>query len=90
MTRALTRGTVTIDVEKCKGCDLCVPACRPGVLRMSEAPELNLLGFRFPQLIAGCTACRACFEVCPDLVFEVYRYDTPVEMNIEAAEEDVR
>ena len=75
----LTRGTVTVEVERCKGCELCIPACRPGVLRMSTA--LNGKGFRFPELFAGCTACRACFEVCPDFVFEIYRFDEPVELD---------
>ena len=32
MTTVLTRGTVVIDIERCKGCELCIPACRPGVL----------------------------------------------------------
>jgi len=32
-----TRGTVTIDVETCKGCELCIPACPPKVLEMSTA-----------------------------------------------------
>ena len=27
-----SRGTVTIDVEHCKGCELCIPACPPRVL----------------------------------------------------------
>jgi 2-oxoglutarate ferredoxin oxidoreductase subunit delta len=81
--RVLTRGTVTIDVEKCKGCDLCIPACRPGVLQMTNAPQLNSVGFRYPLLAPGCTACRACFEVCPDSVFEVYRYEVPIEIDIE-------
>ena len=27
-----SRGTVTIDVEHCKGCELCIPACPPEVL----------------------------------------------------------
>jgi 2-oxoglutarate ferredoxin oxidoreductase subunit delta len=26
-------------------------------------------------LLDGCTGCRACAEVCPDFVFEVYRFD---------------
>ena len=30
-----SRGTVTIDVEHCKGCELCIPACPPKVLTMS-------------------------------------------------------
>ena len=71
----LTRGTVVIDTERCKGCELCIPACRPGVLTMSEV--VNGQGARYPLLFAGCTACRACREVCPDFVFEVYRFDEP-------------
>ena len=85
MTEILTRGTVTIESDKCKGCDLCVVACRPGVLAMSEPEVVNSLGFRFPLLSAGCTACRACYEVCPDYVFEVYHYDEA--LLIESAEE---
>lgn len=74
----VTRGTVTIDTEACKGCELCVAACRPGVLRMAEATNAN--GYRYPLLEAGCTACRACRDVCPDYCFEVYRFDIPVEV----------
>ena len=72
----LTRGTVVIERERCKGCELCIPACRPGVLTMSV--EVNAIGYRFPELSAGCTGCRACHAVCPDYVFEVYKYDEPV------------
>ncbi|MGH9058814.1 MAG: 4Fe-4S dicluster domain-containing protein [Acidimicrobiales bacterium] len=68
-----SRGTVLIDVERCKGCQLCIPACRPGVLSMAELR--NDMGYNFPVLEPGCTACRACRDVCPDYCFEVYRYD---------------
>jgi 2-oxoglutarate ferredoxin oxidoreductase subunit delta len=81
----LTRGTVVIDVEACKGCDLCIDACRPRVLVMTEA-ERNSKGYRFPQLLAGCTACRACAQICPDFVFQVWKFDTPVELPIDVAE----
>jgi 2-oxoglutarate ferredoxin oxidoreductase subunit delta len=76
VTTVVTRGTVTIDVERCKGCELCIPACRPGVLRMSEAT--NGHGFAYPLLVEGCTACRACYDVCPDFVFQVFKYTEPV------------
>ena len=33
------RGKVTIDVEECKGCGLCVDSCPPKCLEL--APELN-------------------------------------------------
>ena len=81
MTTVLTRGTVTIDTGACKGCDLCVPSCPPHVLVMST--EVNERGYRYPLLLAGCTGCRACLEVCPDFVFEVYKYETPIEIEVE-------
>jgi 2-oxoglutarate ferredoxin oxidoreductase subunit delta len=76
MSRTISRGTVTIDVELCKGCELCIPACPPDVLTMSEAR--NEIGARYPELAPGCTGCGACLLVCPDFCFEVYRYDEPV------------
>jgi 2-oxoglutarate ferredoxin oxidoreductase subunit delta len=71
----VTRGTVLIDTDRCKGCELCITACRPGVLAMSA--DVNASGYRFP-LLSGCTACRACRDVCPDFCFEVWKYDQPV------------
>ncbi len=65
------QATVTIDVETCKGCVLCIPVCPPGVLSMSEA--VNGKGYRYPLLIDGCTGCELCAKVCPDYCFEVYR-----------------
>ena len=76
MNGAVTRGTVVIDIDRCKGCDLCVPACRPGVLSMSDA--VNATGYHYPELVPGCTACSACRDVCPDFVFEVIRFTDPV------------
>jgi 2-oxoglutarate ferredoxin oxidoreductase subunit delta len=74
----LTRGTVVIDVDACKGCDLCIDACRPGVLTMTTS-EVNARGYRYPLLAPGCTGCQACSQTCPDFVFQVYKYDTPIE-----------
>ena len=36
MSGIVTRGTVVIDVEACKGCDLCIDACPPRVLTMTD------------------------------------------------------
>lgn len=71
-----TYGTITVDREVCKGCELCIPACPPDVLSMSE--DVNERGYRFPLLSPGCTGCGRCLEICPDFVFEVYKYDEPV------------
>ena len=83
MSAVVTRGTVVLEAERCKGCELCIPACPPQVLRMSE--QRNAIGARLPELLAGCTGCGACLLVCPDFCFEVYKYDEPLVH--EAAEE---
>ena len=69
-----TRGDVIIATERCKGCELCIPACPPRVLSMS--PVVNEKGFRFPLLAPGCTGCQACLLVCPDFCFEVYQFES--------------
>jgi 2-oxoglutarate ferredoxin oxidoreductase subunit delta len=79
MSQVVTRGTVRIDVESCKGCELCIPACRPGVLSMTT-DRFNQRGYQYPELSAGCTACRACVDVCPDFVFQLWKFDSPREL----------
>lgn len=81
-TTIMSRGTVTIDVEHCKGCELCIPACPPAVLTMSRS--VNRLGYRVPQLHPGCTGCAACSYVCPDFVFVVFRFAEPVAHEVKA------
>src|SRR4249919_1358579 len=57
VSTVLTRGTVVIDIEACKGCDLCIDACPPRVLEMTTH-DVNSRGYRYPRLKAGCTGCR--------------------------------
>lgn len=66
-----SRGTLVINTDACKGCELCIAACPPNVLAMSQ--DVNATGYRYPVLHEGCTGCTACHMVCPDYVFEVYR-----------------
>ena len=82
--RTVSRGTLVIDIERCKGCELCIPACPPGVLAMSK--EGNALGYLYPELSPGCTGCTACQQVCPDFVFEVYKYETAVPVSDDGRE----
>lgn len=73
MSRPQPKGTVVIDTARCKGCELCIPACPPQVLRMSK--RRNASGYLLPELLEGCTGCGACLLVCPDYCFEIYRLD---------------
>jgi NAD-dependent dihydropyrimidine dehydrogenase PreA subunit len=59
------RGLLRIDGEECKGCGLCVEACPPKVIGLSE--RLNHYGYRTATYAgSGCTACGICFLVCPE------------------------
>jgi 2-oxoglutarate ferredoxin oxidoreductase subunit delta len=82
------RGTVTIAVEACKGCDLCIAACPPQVLSMSRGT--NAMGYRYPKLAVGCTGCRACLDVCPDFVFEVFKFLQPLGADAVTDDTDTR
>ena len=46
-----SRGTVTIDAETCKGCELCITGVPARVLTMSA--HVNRLGYHYPELHAG-------------------------------------
>lgn len=76
------RGTVVLDAERCKGCELCIPACPPRVLRMST--DRNTAGYLLPELLVGCTGCGACLLVCPDFCFDVYQFESRDDATVEA------
>ncbi len=59
------RGLLQVDEQECKGCGLCVEACPPKVIALSE--RLNHYGYRTATYAgAGCTGCGICFMVCPE------------------------
>jgi NAD-dependent dihydropyrimidine dehydrogenase PreA subunit len=59
------RGLLRVDVNECKGCGLCMEACPPKVIRLSE--RLNHYGYRTATYMgAGCTGCGICFMACPE------------------------
>lgn len=67
-------GAVTINSERCKGCNLCVVACPTSVLELRKK-EVNNRGyhFAFDANPDSCIGCAACAIVCPDACIEVYR-----------------
>ncbi|MGD0789058.1 MAG: 4Fe-4S dicluster domain-containing protein [Terracidiphilus sp.] len=59
------RGLLRVDTDECKGCGLCVEACPPKAIRLSE--RLNRYGYRTAIYMgAGCTGCGICFMACPE------------------------
>lgn len=69
---AKVKGDVIIDIEKCKGCELCIVACPEQTLGL--AGTINQKGYRYAVKINdNCTGCANCALVCPDAVITVYR-----------------
>lgn len=70
---ATVKGTITIDVERCKGCCLCVEFCPKQAIYLSET--LNLKGYFVAQATANgeCNGCATCALVCPEVAIEVYK-----------------
>ncbi len=59
------RGVLRVDEQECKGCGLCIEACPPKVIALSES--LNHYGYRTAVYAgSGCTGCGICFMACPE------------------------
>ena len=76
---AKVKGAIKVDVEKCKGCSLCVVACPSKVIALAK--EVNGKGYNYAYMANpdACTGCVNCAIVCPDTVIEVYRVKSAVE-----------
>lgn len=69
--KATAPGKVTIDKERCKGCNYCVEYCPRDVLEQSK--ELSPKGY---LLVAvkdekKCVSCGFCEAICPEFAIKV-------------------
>jgi len=70
---AKIKGAIVIDNERCKGCELCIPACPFNVINLSR--QVNSKGYHYAYMAnpEACTGCANCGVICPDGVITVYR-----------------
>jgi 2-oxoglutarate ferredoxin oxidoreductase subunit delta len=64
---------IEVDVNRCKGCELCVAACPCKAIGLSD--QFNASGY-YPCIVIHpekCTGCGFCALVCPEMAIEVFR-----------------
>lgn len=63
---------ITIDYERCKGCNVCAQYC-PFKLLAINAKRINKDGYNVIDIqnIEKCTGCGICSMMCPDSVLKV-------------------
>ena len=82
------KGKVEIDIQKCKGCELCTAACKEHALTLSDT--INIKGYRYIIANNGvCTGCVNCALVCPDAIITVYRTH-PKKRPVDITPADIR
>ena len=70
-------GKIIIDIQRCKGCGLCVQVCPKNSIVISKQSNKN--GY-FPAQTnnTDCSGCAACAIICPEAAITVYRDKTTV------------
>lgn len=70
---AKVRGAVIVDVEGCKGCEICISACPENVLAVNRKVNNRGYHYCFMENPEACIGCANCGIVCPDTCITVYR-----------------
>jgi len=74
----MAKGTISIDLNRCKGCELCIQVCPQDLIRMGT--NFSARGYR-PAILVDptekCTGCLLCATICPDVAITVYRESKP-------------
>jgi len=63
---------INFNLQRCKGCELCVDVCPKDNIRMSESIN-KMAGHSCAEIIdeEKCTGCGLCFLICPDMVIDI-------------------
>lgn len=68
------RGSISIDENRCKGCELCTTVCPKHIIFMAD--RFTQRGYHPATLLDpefACTGCLLCSTICPDAAITVYR-----------------
>jgi 2-oxoglutarate ferredoxin oxidoreductase subunit delta len=64
---------IIINIDKCKGCFLCVDVCPKKCLEISN--KFNKKGYTPVHFKdeKKCTGCGFCYQICPEVCIEVHK-----------------
>lgn len=64
---------VKIDVERCKGCELCTLVCPKSIIKKGN--QINSKGYQYVMITDNdnCVGCGMCALICPDVALEVWK-----------------
>lgn len=65
---------IKIDMDKCKGCVLCVEVCPHALIKQGK--DINNQGYQYVVLVdpeEQCNGCTVCAVMCPDMCIEVFK-----------------
>jgi len=70
---AKIRGAIVVDIERCKGCEICVVNCPTHVIAMERKVNGKGYPYAYMENPEACIGCANCATVCPDGVITVYK-----------------
>ena len=72
-TQKVAKYNVQFNVDRCKGCEICVSVCPKKILKLSTS-EVNAKGYHPASIIDmdSCIGCASCATMCPDCVISIY------------------
>ncbi len=71
----MAKGKIKIEADLCKGCGLCLVACKFDVIKLSKQGQTNKYGYQYTEVTRPeqCTGCTLCALMCPDSAVTVWR-----------------